>query len=323
MISSCSINGSGIMKKIIFKISIFIAIIFVFTGCTKNTENLIATVDGDEITKEQFDADYQVYKYANLKRLGEGALEQIGQDGKTLGEILRNDILEQLIMENLVAKEMQKLNIGITEAEIDDIYAQYEQSMEGKENFEEFLTEINASQDFFRDFLRRQLLKDKYKEIYMEKINISENDQIEFFDAHSDELVEIHVKRIVVSSEEEGIDILNRIKNGEDFSTLAILESKDKISAKKGGDLGYFRRGDFIYYSEFEEVAFSLDVGQVSDLVMTDIGYQIIYLEDKKDKFEQLQEETINMMKESEYLQRMQELRNNTTVMKHTDLSQY
>ncbi|MFH1173201.1 MAG: peptidylprolyl isomerase, partial [bacterium] len=76
-------------------------------------------------------------------------------------------------------------------------------------------------------------------------------------------------------------DVLALVKAGnEDFAELAKRYSKDTYSAAKGGDLDYFAKG--VMVPEFETAAFSLQPGQVSDLVKTDYGYHIIKLEDKR-----------------------------------------
>jgi peptidyl-prolyl cis-trans isomerase D len=75
-------------------------------------------------------------------------------------------------------------------------------------------------------------------------------------------------------------DLLAQIKAGADFAALAKANSQDPASASKGGDLDYFGRGRMV--PEFEAVAFSLPVGQLSDLVKTQYGFHIIKVTDKK-----------------------------------------
>jgi peptidyl-prolyl cis-trans isomerase C len=74
-------------------------------------------------------------------------------------------------------------------------------------------------------------------------------------------------------------DIQKQVKGG-DFAELAKKYSEDPGSKERGGDLGYFSRGDMV--DPFEKAAFSLNVGQVSDIVTTDFGYHIIRLEERK-----------------------------------------
>ncbi len=68
--------------------------------------------------------------------------------------------------------------------------------------------------------------------------------------------------------------ILDRIKNGEKFGKLAKELSIDTGSAKKDGNLGYFTKGKMV--KQFEEAAFKLQIGQLSEPVKSEFGYHVI-----------------------------------------------
>ena len=74
--------------------------------------------------------------------------------------------------------------------------------------------------------------------------------------------------------------VLVSLRNGADFATLAQQHSEDTATAAQGGDLGYFPRGQMV--APFEEVAFALPVGQLSELVRTPFGWHILQVEDKR-----------------------------------------
>jgi len=84
----------------------------------------------------------------------------------------------------------------------------------------------------------------------------------------------IRVSHILVDTPEKAQDAISRIKRGESFSTVADQLSLDRISAMKGGDLGYFGRGDML--PEFEDAAFVLRKGDMSGAVKSKLGYHVI-----------------------------------------------
>jgi peptidyl-prolyl cis-trans isomerase C len=101
---------------------------------------------------------------------------------------------------------------------------------------------------------------------------------------------EVHARHILVGTEEEAKEIAERLKKGEDFATLAKEKSKDTNA--EGGDLGFFTRGQML--KPFEEAAFALDVGKISEPVQTQFGWHIIRVEEKRDQklpsFDQVKE---------------------------------
>jgi len=84
----------------------------------------------------------------------------------------------------------------------------------------------------------------------------------------------IKCSHILVQKQSEALAVLERIKNGEKFGKLAKELSIDSGSAKRDGNLGYFGRGKMV--KEFENAAFNLQAGQISEPVNTQYGYHII-----------------------------------------------
>jgi peptidyl-prolyl cis-trans isomerase C len=122
------------------------------------------------------------------------------------------------------------------------------------------------------------------KKIYDEKITSMTPEQ------------EVHALHILVTTKEEAEEIKKRLEAGEDFAVVADEESKDKNA--KGGDLGFFTRGQML--KPFEDAAFALDVGEISDPVQTQFGWHIIKVEEKRDQkppsFDEIKEAIISQL---------------------------
>ena len=86
--------------------------------------------------------------------------------------------------------------------------------------------------------------------------------------------VKIKCAHILVEKQSESLAIVERIKKGEKFGRLAKELSIDSGSAKKDGNLGYFTKGMMV--KSFEQIAFKLQIGEISEPVKSEFGYHII-----------------------------------------------
>jgi foldase protein PrsA len=132
------------------------------------------------------------------------------------------------------------------------------------EAFRNFLTTLNQetglSEAEYREIVRGELLRDKVSEPVGADVPTTET--------------QVHARHILVETEEEAQAVRQRLLDGEDFAQVAEAVSKDTGSVPKGGDLGWFGKGDMV--PEFEEVAFSLAIGEISEPVKSEFGYHII-----------------------------------------------
>jgi parvulin-like peptidyl-prolyl isomerase len=105
-------------------------------------------------------------------------------------------------------------------------------------------------------------------------------DKMKATDAEIDAYIAQHPELDVKQNRSKAEEVLKRARAGEDFAKLAKEFSTDPGSKDKGGDLGWFGHGQMV--PEFEQAAFALQPGQVSDIIETKFGYHIIKLEERK-----------------------------------------
>jgi len=122
-------------------------------------------------------------------------------------------------------------------------------------------------------------LKEKMKpEIALEKaIKATVTDK----DVKDNHKPEMKVSHILVKDEKTAKEVKEKINNGEDFTALAKQYSEDTGSKEQGGEIAGFAPGQTV--KEFEEAAYKLDAGQVSEPIKTSYGYHIIKVTDKKE----------------------------------------
>jgi len=146
-----------------------------------------------------------------------------------------------------------------------------------------------------RKILREQLLIERFRQIFFQKIQVSREEVRKFYNEKKDSLGTIpasfNISHILLEIKPRGKSIqkskakIDSIKmmleDGADFAKLAKKYSEDPGSKDNGGELGYFSKGELV--PEFEKVAFSLSKGEISDVVRTEFGFHIIKLIDKKD----------------------------------------
>lgn len=213
-------------------------------------------------------------KQIDPRRFGEMLNRLVRQFGQEVQPsdvaFLQNLALAQTIDFMLILDQAKK-NVRVSgkelDASIDNMIKQ--QNLGSRDGLEQALKRMGLSMRQFRS-----MIKD---EIYVQKMMTMKRSQVKVM---PEDLREIRASHILVSQEAEANDVLAEVRKGKNFSELAKKYSIDPGSAIKGGDLGYFTTGMMV--TPFEDAAFKLKVGEVSDVVKSDFGYHIIKLTDSR-----------------------------------------
>ena len=126
---------------------------------------------------------------------------------------------------------------------------------------------------------------------------------------------EVHARHILVKTEDEAKDLVKQLRAGADFNELA-KKSSDGPSSHTGGDLGYFARGQMV--KTFEDAAFALEPGQISDPIKSEFGWHVIKVEDRRNRpapsFEEVKDQITASLIQAQLKDTVQKLRSSASV---------
>lgn len=222
------------------------------------------------------------------------------------------DTLDNIIIGRLIMQEGKKCGLSVNEEEVDEeletIIDEHFMGME--DQFESYLESQGIPTEFIRSETRISLMA---KKIVSHDLEIGDSEAREYFEENQklfDIPEEVRARHILVETEDEALEMIARLENGEDFADLAKENSQDSGSKDEGGDLGFFTRGKMV--KEFEETAFELEDGERSGPVKTYHGYHVIerleYKEGREVEYEEVADEVKETIWEEKVPQLIQEL---------------
>ena len=213
---------------------------------------------------------------------------------------LKCQILEDLLIQKLFVNQAEVDSIIITENQVDatlDERVRYFISQFGsQERMERFYGKtVLQIKEEFREIIREQMMAEEAQQSVIENVKVTPSEVRAFFRSIPADSIptipaEFEIGQIVkkppIGAEELNAvrerltGYRNRIIAGERFETFAALYSEDPGSASRGGELGFYRRGEL--FPEFEAVAFRLERGEVSEIVKTKAGFHIIQMIERR-----------------------------------------
>lgn len=227
---------------------------------SKPPETVLVSFRGGEITLGEFDKAWGNPDNKN--------------EYKTKEKLLENMLKEKILVQR--ARE-----IGLEEDE--NVSSQIKAAIEQIKKEREEMIKINTQQPLIDAAAK--------VEIY-DKVKLTEEEIAEYYKENKEDFIkeeEYHLRHILVETQEEAEVILGKIRGGADFAELAKERSLGP-SGEKGGDLGFITRGRTI--KPFEDAAFALKPGDISEVVKTEFGYHIIKLEEISPKRQKTLEES-------------------------------
>ncbi len=195
---------------------------------------------------------------------------------------------ETLAEQQLLLQMAKKERVVVTPAEVDSVLESQYERFGGKEQYALFLQRSGVSLDALREDTRRSLLVARYLERVLTPLITPSEEEIR--QAYQEEryatlrhilfITEGHVEEEKPEIRARAEGVLARARAGEDIGELARLYSEDPDTKDKGGLVENIARGEML--EDLDKAAFSLPIGQVSDLIETPYGYHILQVVERK-----------------------------------------
>ncbi len=247
----------------------------------------VAVVNGSVINRADFDREVSRVQQ-RLSSMGKRPSDS------QLSEI-KKEVLENLINRELFYQESQNQGITVDEVAINEQLKKLKERFPSEVEFKSALSKANLSEDALKSQFKRGMAIQRFiDKQFVQRITVSDKESKGYYDSHPDLFKQPEQARAshILIKVDPGADvsqkadarkkmekIQERVQKGEDFAALA-KEFSEGPSSARGGDLGYFGRGKMV--KPFEEKAFALQPGEVSDIVETQFGYHLIKVMDKK-----------------------------------------
>ncbi len=324
------------MKKILSLIlSLIITVSLV--GCSSN--KAVATVNGENITLGNYEKVLALNKSSMELYYGSEIWSTEMEKGKTYEDVLKDTVLELMTTSEVIYQEAKKQGVEPTKDEVQKEIDAFKEKIKNDEEYKKNMKKMGMDDKFLEFQYSRDLANNKLKKKFMKDSDISDAQMKEYYNKNKDDFYidTVTASHILLKTQDDkgkdlseekkkeakkkAEEVLAKAKKGEDFAELAKKYSQDTVSAQKGGELGTFGRGEMV--SEFEDAAFNMKSGEISELVESSFGYHIIKVSDRIDKqgtFEEVKGEIKNILVSDKYNQYIEKLRNHSKIENKEDI---
>jgi peptidyl-prolyl cis-trans isomerase C len=246
---------------------------------------VVAHVNGEDVTKADFDRAVQAIE----ARAG-GPIPPDQRD-----RVLRG-VLDQVIGYKVLVQETRAKNVTVADTDVDARIGEIRKQFPSEEAFTQMLAQRKLTleqvkSDAKQDMAISKLIEDQIAA----KVAVKPEQVNDFYAKNPDQFKQgdsVRASHILIAvpkgadaaakaqARTKAEQVLKDVKSGKDFAALAKENSADPGSAAQGGDLGFFQQGQMV--GPFNDAAFSLEPGAISDLVETEFGFHIIKVAEKK-----------------------------------------
>jgi foldase protein PrsA len=255
-------------------------------------EALAALVNGQPISRQEYEKQVAQVEAFFIQ---EGLDLESAEGSERLAQA-RRQVLEQMIDQELIRQAAEGMGVSIADSQLESSLQDIIDQSGGREEFDHSLQAMNTTYEDFRQMLLDQLLSEAVYSEVTESISSTAE--------------QAHVRHILVTTRERAEEVLVRLQAGEDFAFLAGEYSEDISTRETGGDVGFFPRG--VMPPEVEEVAFSLETGEVSGIVESQFGFHIVQVLERGER--EISVEVFENLRQQDFMQWLEAQRESSTI---------
>ena len=279
-------------------------------GCVN--KNAVITVNGDAITKQQYEKAFDAV--ADNSMFSQMGIDLKKDENSFLHLMLKDRVINELIVKKLLDQEINKRHIKVSKEDMDKQLKDIIDKVGSKEKFNELLKQNGVTSAQFKKDLEDEVKIQKLVDT-LSVTTVSEKDAQKFYEKNLDKFKypdKVRASHILISANTEELkaklatdkklegaaltEAVNKEmadkkakaekllaeakKDPKSFAKLAKDNSDDTMSAKMGGDLGFFGKEEMV--EPFSKAAFSMKPNTLSGVIQTPYGYHIILVTDRK-----------------------------------------
>jgi peptidyl-prolyl cis-trans isomerase C len=262
----------------------------------RRTPAVAATVNGEPIYTAEVD------RYVREIGARFGVDFSKGDAARQRQQVARS-VLDQLIERTLILQEARRTGRLASDAAVEDRLRQIAQAFPSPEEFDRALRQQGVSRAELRDRVRFELTVRRI----LDDLRVpapTDQEARAYFQAHReafDEPERVRVRHVLLRTEAEARVALARLRAGESFAQVAKELSQDPGTRDRGGEVGLVAPGQTV--PEFEQVAFRLKPGELSEPVRTSFGYHIVQVTEKlpakKATWEGVRQQVLELLREN------------------------
>lgn len=325
----------------------------ILCGCV--SKNAVINVNGESITRVQYEKAFDAV--ASNSMFSQMGIDLKKDESSFLHLMLKDRVVNELIVKELLDQEIEKRHIKVSKEDMDKQLKSIIDKVGSKEKFNELLKQNGVSSAQFKKDLTDEVKIQKLVDT-LSVVSVGDNDAMKFYKDNADKFKnpdKVRASHILVSANPEELKekiaatpegkalspdelaaavkkdmadkkakaekLLAEVKkNPKEFAKVAKDNSDDTVSAKQGGDLGFFGKEEMV--EPFAKTAFSMKPNVVSAIVTTPYGYHIILVTDRQkagvEPFEKVKGEIKDFLANQEKVKVLQQfvdtLKNNAKI---------